>query len=121
MEGTRTMAPTPVNERKRLDSHQGPRDVERATETETEGEVYYGSNEDYDVLGGRRLKMNTVAENVYNLTVDSCSQGDYAHAGQFSRRESNDEDDLYDHTSDDKYGTIVTANDNNSLYGQSQS
>lgn len=86
----------------------------------TEEDMYYESQNDYDILGKKRSKMKVQEDNFYNMSENSVNQNEYARADQISKRVS-DAEDVYDHTNDsDMYGGSL-AIENENVYNQSDS
>lgn len=86
----------------------------------TEEDMYYESQNDYDILGKKRLKMKVQEDNFYNLSENPVNQNDYARADQVFKRLS-DAEDMYDHTQDrDLYGRSPAIQEEN-VYNQSDS
>lgn len=86
----------------------------------TDEDMYYESQNDYDILGKKRSKMKVQEDNFYNMSENPVNLNEYAHADQVFKRVS-DAEDVYDHTNDsDMYGGSLVIESEN-VYNQSNS
>lgn len=86
----------------------------------TEEDMYYESQNEYDILGKKRSKTKVQEDNFYNMSENPVNQNVYARADQVSKRVS-DTEDVYDHTNDsDMYGVSLVIESEN-VYNQSNS
>lgn len=86
----------------------------------TEEDMYYESQNQYDILGKKRSKTKVQEDNFYNMSENPVNQNEYARADQVSKRVS-DTEDVYDHTNgSDMYGVSLVIESEN-VYNQSES
>lgn len=86
----------------------------------TDEDMYYESQNDYDILGKKRSKMKVQEDNFYNMSENPVNLNEYARADQVFKRVS-DAEDVYDHTNDsDMYGGSLVIESEN-VYNQSNS
>lgn len=85
----------------------------------TEEDMYYESQNEYDILGKKRSKTKVQEDNFYNMSENPVNQNVYARADQVSKRVS-DTEDMYDHTNgSDMYGVSLVIESEN-VYNQSK-
>lgn len=83
-------------------------------------DMYYESQNDYDILGKKRSKMKVQEDNFYNMSENPVNLNEYARANQVFKRVS-DAEDVYDHTNDsDMYGGSLVI-ESETVYNQSNS
>lgn len=86
----------------------------------TDEDMYYESQNDYDILGKKRSKMKVQEDNFYNMSENPVNLNEYARADQVFKRVS-DAEDVYDHTNgSDMYGGSLVIESEN-VYNQSNS